>query len=302
MASAATPIGFVGLGAMGLPMASNLVKAGFRVTGFDLRPAAVEALERAGGVGAGSVAEAAAAAEILVLMVVDAAQAEAILFEAGALAQLPPDGVVLLTATCPPAAVRALARRVGAEGRHLVDAPVSGGTAGAGAGSLTVMAAAPSAVFERVEPCLRALGGRIFHVGEEPGQGATVKTVNQLLCGAHIAVAAEAIALAERLGVDPALVLEILGGSAAASWMLKDRGPRMLMEEAPVSSAVDIFVKDLGIVLEAAEAAGLDLRQARQAHALFTRMSRAGHGRLDDSQVVRLYRQGSESGEPPVRS
>lgn len=291
MASAATSIGFVGLGAMGLPMAINLVKAGFPVTGFDLRPAAVEALEQAGGTGAGSAAEAAAGAEILVLMVVDAAQAEAILFEAGALARLPADGVVLLTATCPPAAVQALAQQVAAEGRHLVDAPVSGGTAGAGAGSLTVMAAAPRAVFGRVEPCLQALGGRIFHVGEEPGQGATVKTVNQLLCGAHIAVAAEGIALAERLGVDPAVVLEILGGSAAASWMLKDRGPRMLMAEPPVSSAVDIFVKDLGIVLEAAESVGLDLQQARQAHELFTRLSRAGHGRLDDSQVVRLYRQ-----------
>ena len=117
--------------------------------------------------------------------------------------------------------------------------------------TLTIMAAAPAETFEAAQPVLAAMGDKVFHVGERPGQGAMVKTVNQLLCGVHIAVAAEAFSLAAKVGVDMTVMLEIVSGSAASSWMLKDRGPRMLQEEPEVTSAVDIFVKDLGIVLEA---------------------------------------------------
>ena len=113
------------------------------------------------------------------------------------------------------------------------------------------MAAAPKATFDAIKPVLTAMGEKVFHVGESPGQGAMVKTVNQLFCGVHIAVAAEAFSLAAKVGVDMRILLEIVSGSAASSWMLKDRGPRMLQEEPEVTSAVDIFVKDLGIVLQA---------------------------------------------------
>ncbi len=285
-----TTIGFIGLGAMGLPMAQNLVARGFSVRGFDLRPAARAALAQAGGSDAASAAQATRGADAAVLMVVDAAQAEQILFADGALAALAPGAMVILMATCPPAAVAAIAARVTEAGFGFVDAPVSGGVVGATAGSLTIMAAAPAAIFAAAKPILDAMGGKVVHVGEAPGQGATAKAVNQLLCGAHLAVAAEALSLAERLGVDMTVMLDIVGGSAAASWMLRDRGPRMLEETPAVTSAVDIFVKDLGIVLEAGRGAKTALPMAALAHQLFLSVSGRGLGTADDSQVIRAYR------------
>jgi putative dehydrogenase len=213
-------------------------------------------------------------------MVVNAAQAEPVLFEGGAASALPEGGVVALMSTCPPGAVANLAARVAALGRRFVDAPVSGGVAGARAATLTIMAAAPAAV----------LDDKVFHVGETPGQGAAVKTVNQLLCGVHIAAAAEALALAARIGVEPGVALRILSGSAAASWMLNDRGPRMLEAEPAVTSAIDIFVKDLGIVMEAGREAKSPLPLASAAHQLFLATSGRGEGSADDSQVIRTYR------------
>src|SRR5918998_5392653 len=156
-----TTVGFIGLGSMGLPMARNLAARGFPVRGFDVRPDAVMALSQAGGTPAASVAEAAAGADALVLMVVDATQAEAILFAEGALAALPEDGLVILMATWPPGAVEALAARVLAAGRRFVDAPVSGGVVGAEAATLTIMAAAPPATFEAARPFLEALGDKV---------------------------------------------------------------------------------------------------------------------------------------------
>jgi L-threonate 2-dehydrogenase len=282
-------IGFVGLGAMGLPMARNLLARGFTVRGYDPRPAALEALAEAGGVRAGSATEAARDADFLLLMVVNAVQAEQVLFADGALQALAPDAIVVLMATCPPGIVEALARRVEASGRCFADAPVSGGTVGAASATLTVMAAAPHPAFSAIKPVFDALGDKVFHVGERPGQGAVVKTVNQLLCGVHIAVTAEAFSLAAKVGVDLQVILDILGGSSASSWMLKDRGPRMLVAEPEVTSAVDIFVKDLGIVLEAGREAKAALPLAAVAHQLFLATSGRGDGSADDSQVIHTY-------------
>lgn len=283
-------IAFVGLGAMGAPMAENLVRRQFRVTGFDMRAAAREALVAAGGHAAESAKAAAEGAEVLVLMVVNAAQARAVLFEAGALSVLAPGALVILMATCPPGEVEAIAAEVTKTGRHLVDAPVSGGVSGARGATLTIMVGAPQANFDAARPVLEAMGDKVFHVGQKAGQGAVVKTVNQLLCGVHIAAAAEALSLAEKAGVDGKLLFEIMGGSAASSWMLRDRGPRMHEPEPVVASAVDIFVKDLGIVLDAGRAARTALPLAAAAHQMFLAASGLGHGARDDSQVVRAYR------------
>ncbi|WP_324132195.1 NAD(P)-dependent oxidoreductase [Bosea sp. (in: a-proteobacteria)] len=285
-----TFIAFIGLGAMGAPMAENLVKRQFRVTGFDMRASAREALVAAGGHAAESAAAAAAGAEAMVLMVVNAAQARAVLFEAGALAALAPGAVVILMATCPPGEVEAIAAEVVKSGRRFVDAPVSGGVVGARAATLSIMVGAPDETMALARPMLEALGDKVFHVGQKPGQGATVKTVNQLLCGVHIAVAAEALSLAEKAGIDGRLLFEIMGGSAASSWMLRDRGPRMHEAEPAVTSAVDIFVKDLSIVLDAGRAARTALPLAAAAHQMFLATSGLGHGGRDDSQVVRAYR------------
>ncbi|MBO1907217.1 NAD(P)-dependent oxidoreductase [Microvirga sp. 3-52] len=283
-------VAFVGLGAMGLPMASNLLTKGFPVTGFDLNTNALSALEASGGKSAGSAGEAASGADVLILMVVNAAQAESVLFEGGALEKLRENGVVALMATCPPAAVEAIEERVRRAGRRLIDAPVSGGVAGAKAATLTIMAAGSRDTFEAVKPLFDALGDKVFHVGERPGQGAMVKTVNQLLCGVHIAVVAEAFALASKVGVDLDILLQILSGSAASSWMLKDRGQRMLQPAPEVASAVDIFVKDLGIVLDAGRDTKAALPLAAAAHQMFLATSGRGDGHEDDSQVIRSYR------------
>ena len=290
MAVARPTIAFVGLGAMGLPMARRLAAAGFRVRGHDMDPGRGAALAAAGGECPGSLTRTAGGADVLLVMVVDAAQAEDVLFAQEAVAQLAPDAVVVLMATCPPRAVAALAERVEALGRAFVDAPVSGGVVGAEGGGLTIMAAASPDVLAAVRPVLDALGDRVFHVGTRAGQGATVKAVNQLLCGVHIAAAAEALALAGSVGVELPVVLEILSGSSASSWMLRDRGRRMLEADPRVTSAVDIFVKDLAIVVEAGRDARAALPLAALAHQLFLSTSGRGDGTADDSQVIRAYR------------
>ena len=283
-------IAFVGLGTMGLPMAEALLQRQMRVTGFDMRPAAMEKIVALGGSSATSAADAAKGAGVLVLMVVNADQAEAVLFDGGALAALAPGATVILTATCAPGRVAEIAARVEKTGRALVDAPVSGGVAGIRDNTLTVMASAPNAIFAKVKPILLAFGRNVYHLGEKPGQGAAMKIVNQLLCGVHIAATAEALALAERSGIDAKVALEIVSGSAASSWMLKNRGPRMVEDDPAVMSAVDIFVKDLGLVLAAGSSSKMGLPLAATAHQLFLAASGLGLGSKDDSQVIAAYR------------
>ncbi len=283
-------IAFVGLGAMGSAMAATLLKKQYHVRGYDIAPAAVARLVEAGGEAASSVADCARQADVLIVMTVNIEQAEDVVLAQGGLDALKPGGAVVLMSTCAPARVAQLASRVTASGRAFIDAPVSGGVVGARDGALSIMAAAPMADFERAKPVLAAMGSGLVHVGEQPGQGAAMKIVNQLLCGVHIAVAAEGLAFAERQGIDPALALEILSGSAASSWMLKNRGPRMVSDDAMVASAVDIFVKDLGLVLDAGRSAKMGLPLAALAHQSFLAASGMGLGGKDDSQVIAAYR------------
>ena len=283
-------IAFIGLGAMGLPMARRLVEKQFRVRGFDLNPAALAAHEKNGGVAAGSARAAAEGASALVLMVVNAAQARAALVESGALDALAPGAVVILMATCAPSDAVTIGEMVAEAGKVFLDCPVSGGVVGAEAGTLTLMASGPDAVLDQARAVLEPLGDKLFHVGQKAGDGAMVKTINQLLCGVHIAVVAEAFAMAEKAGLDTGMLLKILGQSAAGSWMLNNRGPRMVQAEPEVTSAVDIFVKDLSLVLDAGRAGKVALPLAAQAHQMFLAASGAGHGRADDSQVIRAYR------------
>lgn len=283
-------IGFVGLGSMGLPMACNLQAAGYDVTGFDLRDEPMAKLEKQGGGRAASATAAAEGAGVLVLMVVNAAQARSILIGDGAAQAMAEGGIVALMSTCLPEDVAALAREVEAAGRHLVDAPVSGGVAGAQAASLSIMAAGDPARIAALQPVFDVLGSKTYVVGSNPGQGAVAKSVNQLLCGVHIAACAEAMALAETLELDTQVMLDIVSGSAASSWMIRDRGPRMIRPPGEITSAVDIFVKDLSIVADAGRAAKAPLPLAAAALQMFLSASGAGDGALDDSQVIRSYR------------
>ncbi|HEX5801572.1 MAG TPA: NAD(P)-dependent oxidoreductase [Azospira sp.] len=283
-------VGFIGLGAMGAPMAARLVAAGHDVRGFDTRAEAVAAWVQAGGSAAGSAADAAQGAELLWLMVVTGEQARDVLFTRGAAAALPQGAIVALGCTQAPAMAQATARELDAMGLAMLDAPVSGGAKRAADGSLTIMASAPEAVFARARPLLDAMGQRVFDCGREIGLGSTAKMVNQLLCGVHIAAAAEALHVAERAGMDPARMLEIIGVSAGNSWMFSDRGPRMLQDAPGVTSAVDIFVKDLGIVLGEGRTLKAGLPLSAAAMQMFLAASGLGHGAADDSQVIRAYR------------
>lgn len=284
-------VGFIGLGAMGLPMAVNLVKAGHTVTAFDFNDDALKAFAEQGGLVADSAAEAAKASDFFILMVVNGDQADDVLFGAGkAVVSLPSGACVIASCTQPPAQAKALGEKLAEHQLTLVDAPVSGGVGGAQAGTLTIMASCPAHVFDKAKPVLDMVGKNVFHVGEDHGAGSTAKLVNQLLCGVHIAAAAEALQLAEAAGVNPKSVFDIVSVSAASSWMLNDRGPRMLEDDPEVRSAVDIFVKDLGIVLDHGRAARHGLPLSAAAHQMFLAASGSGLGRKDDSQVIQSYR------------
>ncbi len=282
--------GFLGLGAMGGAMAANLVKSQFRVVGFDPAGPALDALVAAGGHRAGTPADAAREQPLLVVMVATPEQVEAALFGPdGAVAALAKGAAVVLHSTVPPAYVEALAAKLAALGHPLLDAPVSGGQKGAQAGALSVMASGSAEAFAAAEVELGVVSQRVFRLGDKPGMGANAKIAHQLLAGAHIVVAAEAIAMATRAGIDPRLFFEIVTASAGNSWMFQNRGPHMLDGDFTPLSAVEIFVKDLGIVLEAGRALRFPLPMAAAAHQQFLAAAGSGHGREDDAAVVKVY-------------
>jgi 3-hydroxyisobutyrate dehydrogenase-like beta-hydroxyacid dehydrogenase len=281
------PVAFIGLGAMGLPMARRLVACGHPVAVHDVRPE--RCAEVAGAAPATTAAAAAAAAAVVLVMVRSADDAEAVMDGAqGVIAGLATGGVVLLMSTIGPAAARRLGARIADAGGILIDAPVSGGATRAAAGDLVIMASGDAGALRRVRPILDALGSTVADCGPEPGDAQAVKLVNQVLCGIHIAAAAEALAFAERLGLDPAAVFEVIRKGAAGSFMLDDRGPRMLATAEPeVRSALALFVKDLALVTESANAA---TPLAATALRLFEEAAAQGLAEHDDSQVIRALR------------
>jgi 3-hydroxyisobutyrate dehydrogenase len=290
-------IGVIGLGSMGLPMASVLA-ATFTVVGFDPAPERVVLAERSGVVGAADAYGAAVGSDVLLLAVRDEAQARAALFGPGGAAEALRHGsVVVITSTIGRDAVLDLGRGLAERGVLCVDAPVSGGPGRAGEGDLLVIVSGSEDALARTEPVIAAIAGSVEPVGERLGDAQAMKIVNQLLCGIHIAAAAEALALADQLGLDPARALEILGKGAAASFMLADRGARMVADgPRPVNSRIDIFVKDMGMVLEAARGE-LPLPVAGSAEQLYTLAARSGWGAMDDSELVDFLR-GVDAGRP----
>ncbi|SHN50803.1 putative dehydrogenase [Geodermatophilus obscurus] len=284
-------VGWIGLGAMGRPMAARLLDGGHALIGYDVDRAAAAALgDRAKA--AGSPAEAAAGCDVLAVMVATGAQAEEVLFgDQGAAPALRKGAVVLVTATVGPAAVQGMADRLAGQGVHVVDAPVSGGVARATTGELLMMVSGPEAALAVVQPLLDAMSSRAPVVGATPGDGQKVKLVNQLLCGVHIAAAAEGLAYAEALGLDAEACWEVIRHGAAASFMLDDRGERMVHGAGDqVKSAIDIFVKDLGLVLAAARENVYPAPLASVAEQLYLTGRRAGLGSADDSKLIEVLR------------
>ncbi|MFA4840148.1 MAG: NAD(P)-dependent oxidoreductase [Agrococcus sp.] len=285
-------VAVIGLGAMGLPMATRLAER-FEVRGFDIAEERL-ALARTQGVApAASAAAAVAGAQAVLVAVRTGEQLRELLFgEDGLAGHLDDGAVVILTSTVGTDGIDGIAARLSEAGAALVDAPLSGGPVRAGAGDLLIVVGAEPAALERATSVLEQLASTLSIVGDRPGDGQALKTVNQLLCGVHIAAAAEALALADALGLDRERTLEALTAGAANSFMLGNRGPRALQAYddggAEVLSRLDIFVKDLGLVGAAARANHLAAPVAAAAEQLFLLGEAQGLGALDDSAVIRV--------------
>jgi len=273
-------------------MASRVARAGHEVSAVDLDPERAKALGGDGVLAAPTIADAATGADVLAVIVATPAQAESVLYgEGAAAAALDAGAVVLIMATVGPAPVESWARRLSARGVAIVDAPVSGGVARAGAGDLLMMVSGPETALRRVQPLLDEMARSAPFVGPAPGDGQRVKLVNQLLCGVHIAAAAEALAFAESMGLDAGTCWEVLRHGAAASFMLEDRGARMVEGSFDqVRSALDIFVKDMGLVVDAARDNAYPAPLASAAELLYLAGRGDGLGRLDDSSIINVMR------------
>ena len=284
------PVGVVGLGAMGMGVALSLVREGFEVHAFDLRPEAVQKVVDAGGHAAHSLVSMAKLVDVLITVVVNADQTEAVLFgENGAAAHLKPGSVVIASATVSPEFAKALGKRLADAGLLMIDGPISGGAAKAASGEMTVMSSGSPAAYAKCQPVLEAIAGKIYRLGDEVGPGSVVKMVNQLLAGVHIAAAGEAMALAIRAGADPEQVYEVITNSAGNSWMFQNRVPHILAADYTPLSAVNIFIKDLGIVLDYAKKNVFPLPLSATAHQMYLQASAAGHGLEDDSAVIKMF-------------
>jgi L-threonate 2-dehydrogenase len=275
-----TTVGLIGLGAMGSGMAQSLRRAGHAVHVFDVRPEVAAAFAKDGGVAHDSLASLGAACDVIVSVVVNAAQTESVLFgygtTVGCAASMKPSSVFIMCSTVDPNWSVALEARLEALGLLYVDAPISGG-------------AAKPAAYAVAEPLLNAMAAKVYKLGDSAGAGSKVKIINQLLAGVHIAAAAEAMALGLREGVDAAALYEVITHSAGNSWMFENRMAHVLAADYTPLSAVDIFVKDLGLVLDMARSSKFPLPLSSTAHQMFMQASTAGFAKEDDSAVIKIF-------------
>lgn len=283
-------LGVVGLGSMGYGAAVSAMKRGVPTWGLDTTEAARARFAAAGGQLAGDLPDLASRCDVVQLLVVNAAQTEAVLFGAqGLAATLRPGSVVIASATVDPALPPQWEARLAERGVHLIDGPVSGGAKKAAEGQMTVMASGRPEAFAAAGALLDAVAGKVYRLGDKAGVGSTVKMVNQHLAGVHIVAACEAMALGMRAGADPAQLYEVICNSAGMSWMFQNRVPHILEGDYTPLSSVNIFVKDLGIVLDAARKLAFPLPLAAAAHQLYLATAAAGHGNEDDAAVVKFY-------------
>jgi len=280
----------IGLGSMGLGMASSMVRKGLPVTGTDVNRAALARLTEAGGKALATAAEAATGAGIVVTVVVNAAQTEAVLFgEGGAAAAMKRGGVIISSATMAPDDARRLGAKAAEQGLHYLDAPISGGAIKAAAGQLTVMASGSPQAFAAARPALDAMAATVYELGDAPGIGASFKMVNQLLAGVHIAAACEAVAFAAKLGLDLPTVYKVITASAGNSWMFENRVQHVLDGDYSPRSAISIFTKDLGIVSDMGRKEKFPLPAAASALQVFLMTAAAGMEHDDDASVARMF-------------
>ncbi|PWC27694.1 L-threonate dehydrogenase [Teichococcus aestuarii] len=281
----------VGLGSMGMGAAHSCLAAGLHTYGVDLNPAATSALREAGAAEAGTSAlPFAEKLDAVLLLVVNAAQCKAVLFgEDGLAAKLRPGTGVMVSATISAEDAKEIAAGLTAQDLLPLDAPVSGGAVKAAAGQMTVMASGTRAAFDRLRPVLDAVAGKVYEIGEEIGLGATVKIIHQLLAGVHIAAGAEAMALAARAGIPLGTMYEVVTNAAGNSWMFENRMKHVVDGDYTAKSAVDIFVKDLGLVTKTGLAMNFPLPLATTAYTMFANASNAGYGKEDDAAVIKTF-------------
>lgn len=287
-------VGVIGLGAMGMGMAQSLRRAGHMVNVFDVRAEVAQTFAAEGGVACASLADIAKASDVLVSVVVNAAQTESVLMgdgtaQSGCINHLKPGSVFVMCSTVDPAFSVGLEKTLNAKGLLYIDAPISGGAAKAASGQMTMMTAGTPEAYAKAEPFLNAMAAKVYKLGDSAGAGSKVKIINQLLAGVHIAAAAEAMALGLREGVDPDALYEVITHSAGNSWMFENRMAHVLAADYTPLSAVDIFVKDLGLVLDMARASKFPLPLSSTAHQMFMQASTAGYAKEDDSAVIKIF-------------
>lgn len=294
-------VGVIGLGAMGAGMAHSLCRAGYEVHVCDARAGVAQAFAQHGGVAHATPAALAAQCEVIVSVVVNAEQTESVLWghgkdavdgtdgAGGAAAAMAPGSLFVMCSTVAPAWSAALEQRLHAMGLLYLDAPISGGAAKAASGQMTMMTAGRPQAYAKAGDALSAMAAKVYRLGDSAGNASKVKIINQLLAGVHIAAAAEAMALGLREGVDAAALYEVITHSAGNSWMFENRMAHVLAGDYTPLSAVDIFVKDLGLVLDTARASKFPLPLSATAHQMFMQASTAGYGGEDDSAVIKIF-------------
>ena len=282
-------IAVVGLGSMGYGIAQSLLRAGHTVHGLDLDPQKVARLKGEGGAGGDPLALG-DRLDLLVLVVLNDAQTEAVLFgEEGWASRMRKGATVVACATVAPVFARRMADRCTALGLNYLDAPISGGAAKSAAGKLSVMASGTPEAFAGARPMLDACAETVFELGDEAGRGSALKAINQLLAGVHIAVMAEAVTFGMTQGVDPATTIDVISKCAGTSWMFENRAPHVADGDYAPRSSVDIWPKDLGIVLDIARTSRFSAPLTAVALQQFLAASGSGLGAEDDAAVAKVY-------------
>ena len=282
-------IAVIGLGSMGYGMAVSALRGGHSVWGADINADQIARFQTEGGQPT-PLAEAVGALDAVAVVVLNAQQTESVLFgDDGIVAMLKPGAVVLACATVPPAFAKDMAARCLEYGVHYLDAPISGGSIKAASGQLSIMASGTPAAFAAARPMLDSIAETVFELGDHVGAGSAMKAVNQLLAGVHIATMAEALTFGMTQGVTPEKFVEVISKCAGTSWMLENLAPHIVAGDYTPHSSVNIWPKDLGIVLDIAKSAQFSAPITAAALQQFVAAAGMGHGRDDDAAVAKVY-------------
>jgi 2-hydroxy-3-oxopropionate reductase len=283
-------IGFIGLGVMGLPMAKNLISAGYSLVVYDTRPGPVGELTQLGAVAAGSPREAAKASDVIITMLPDSADVESVALGEKGLIDAVHDGQIHIDmSTIAPSAAVKVAQALGQKGVRCLDAPVSGGDVGAQKGTLSIMVGGAEDLFNEVLPILRSMGKNIVWCGPN-GAGQTVKACNQVLVAVTIAGVAEALVLGAKAGVDPATIVKVLSGGLARCGVLENRGERIVKGDFAPGFRSRLHYKDLNIIMRTSNDFGVPMPVTSAVHELFNAMLVKGRGELDHTGLITVLK------------